>query len=432
MSRHAVSVGSPAGAGWLFALAVALAPASALAGLHQICYQDPSQNGTLTAVFECRSDDPAISCTIAAPHLSYVWIQTGPGFEKRKVTLPMSATYTGSVTFTSGATRSCTVEVLDPALGLGGGPASAGSVLVGFTTDESGRLSTGVWRLRSNVNQRRVGQTLKVPGDFVAVSGGVVGAELPYGALVYKSAPTRDAELRGWSVGTQDAAYAQPHDNDAYAVGLKIEGLDVHTLRSLVAFQEVGSGSTWVASPSATATEAGGTVLLGGGLDAFGYGTGFFGQYATTTRPVWSWKFCLWYAHCSPYAWTATSKDHLISSPGWVVSKLVALPAQISIGGVTYWVVTDVRTARSPAAVPHPTATVAGSPGEYALAGIGAWVDWQPYGWAGNLLWKLQPRPDIAGAEVGSKDHGIASPAVITAYLVGVKLTAYDPNGMVP
>jgi hypothetical protein len=33
----------------------------------------------------------------------------------------------------------------------------------------------------------------------------------------------------------------------------------------------------------------------------------------------------------------------------------------------------------------------------------------------------MMPRPDIDGAEVGSKDHG-TSPATITAYALGVKL----------
>ena len=60
--------------------------------------------------------------------------------------------------------------------------------------------------------------------------------------------------------------------------------------------------------------------------------------------------------------------------------------------------------------------------GEYALTGVGASVDWQSYGWAGNMLWKLVPRPDLDGAEAASKDHGYYSPASVTAYALGVKL----------
>jgi hypothetical protein len=77
--------------------------------------------------------------------------------------------------------------------------------------------------------------------------------------------------------------------------------------------------------------------------------------------------------------------------------------------------------ATSPVAA-HPSVVVAGSPGECALTGIGAYVDWQTHGTAGNLLWKLKPRPDIAGAEAASKDHTIPSPATITVYAIGIRL----------
>jgi vibriolysin len=70
----------------------------------------------------------------------------------------------------------------------------------------------------------------------------------------------------------------------------------------------------------------------------------------------------------------------------------------------------------------HPAVVVNGRRGEFALVGVGAFVDWESYGLAGNLLWKLQPRPDLAGVEVGSKDHSIYSPATVTGYAVGLKL----------
>jgi hypothetical protein len=38
------------------------------------------------------------------------------------------------------------------------------------------------------------------------------------------------------------------------------------------------------------------------------------------------------------------------------------------------------------------------------------------------MLWKLLPRPDIAGAEAASKDHSFSSPATVTAYAIGLKL----------
>ena len=70
----------------------------------------------------------------------------------------------------------------------------------------------------------------------------------------------------------------------------------------------------------------------------------------------------------------------------------------------------------------------------YALTGIGASVDWKRYNAAGNLtsfgnlVWKLEPRADLGGASVASKDHIVASPAAITGYAIGIKLVTPPLN----
>ena len=95
------------------------------------------------------------------------------------------------------------------------------------------------------------------------------------------------------------------------------------------------------------------------------------------------------------------------------------------VGGLTYRVVSTYRSATSAIAA-HPAVDVAGPKG-CALTGIGASVAWRgpPFTTKplpGNLIWKLQPRPDLGGATVASKDHGINSPASITGYALGIKL----------
>jgi hypothetical protein len=70
----------------------------------------------------------------------------------------------------------------------------------------------------------------------------------------------------------------------------------------------------------------------------------------------------------------------------------------------------------------HPAVDVGGLRGEYALTGIGAAVDWRSHGPSGNLLWKLEPRADLGGASVASKDHVFPSPATITGFALGIKL----------
>jgi hypothetical protein len=281
---------------------------------------------------------------------------------------------------------------------------------------------TAVWTLRSNQNASVVGQVVWVPADFVAVGGGVVGAETPAGALATASYPYLDLELRKWTVRTQDDIYPQPHDNDAYVIGLKIEGLDVYTLRTLFTNASGLNNPMWVANPSASASVPAGFITLSGG--AHGWGPWGNGQYLTASYPNVLRNLCRPWPCEQQYSvtgWTGISKDHGVSVPGNVSPYLFAIKSQFSIGGSTYHVVGSVTAAAS-AVAEHPSATVAGLPGEYALTGIGAYVDWQPYGWAGNLIWKLLPRPDIAGAEVASKDHGYYSPATITAYAIGIKL----------
>ncbi len=97
------------------------------------------------------------------------------------------------------------------------------------------------------------------------------------------------------------------------------------------------------------------------------------------------------------------------------------------MGGKTFNVQARFVSAASGIAA-HPAVDVSGLRGEYALTGIGAAVDWRRYDQngnqtaAGNLLWKLEPRADLGGASVASKDHILSSPARITGYALGIKL----------
>jgi hypothetical protein len=394
-------------------LAFSMASGSAFAGgYHQICYQGPSTStGALTAIFGCRADNPNLTCSVGLSGGTAIF---GPAGLLKQVTLPSSGSFNTAMTFSDGTTRSCTVS----AIANGG----VQTPLVGYTTDLSGLVMTGVWTQRSNQFTSPVRQVIAVPGDFVVVGGGVVGNEGPPGALVGLSLPTGDLDKREWWVGTQDDIYPEPHDNDAYAIGLKIEGLGIASLRPLISTTLGGSApNAWVSSPTATAPMANGTVPLGGGVH--GRGPLGSGQYLTQSFPNLMQNFC--YPACEQTytitGWTGTSKDHGVSVPGEMDAYLIAITGQFSVGSSTWHVVTSVSTATSAEAA-HPSIVVAGTPGEYALTSIGAYVDWQDYGSFGNLIWKLLPRPDIAGAEVASKDHGFVSPATITGYAIGVKL----------
>ncbi len=426
-------------------VAAAAASSVAFAGDHQICYQDQtSSTGNMNVIFGCRSDTPGVTCTINTP-LSANFVWTPAGYVKKMNVGTLSGSYSATISWSDGTYRSCDVSVLDPSLGQGA--PSAGAQLVGYTTDASGFLMTAVWTHRSNVNQERVAQTMSVPWDMVAIGGGVVGAETPAGALVYMSRGTQDLEKRQWMVGTSDLLYPQPHDNDAYIIGLKIQGLDpaagmgrTQTLRSMISEQQGAfDPNNWLPMPSGTENPASGTVLLSGGV--YGWNPWGINQYATNSYPNVVPVFCspVLGSGCVPhneaFGWTSTSKDHGIASSGRVTVDLHTINVQFTINGSTFHVAQSVFSATSGLAE-HPSIVVNGAPGEYALTGIGAYVDWMsyippgtilgtaadPYLLYGRLLWKLEPRPDIAGVEVGSKDHAYVAPATITGYAVGIKL----------
>jgi hypothetical protein len=97
---------------------------------------------------------------------------------------------------------------------------------------------------------------------------------------------------------------------------------------------------------------------------------------------------------------------------------MLLLPPNLEIDGIVYTVEFNAVSAASAVAA-HPTVTVGGLKGEHALTGIGASADCCLPGRmptsAGNLIWKLEPCPDIGGAMVASKDFAVSAPASITA-----------------
>jgi hypothetical protein len=131
--------------------------------------------------------------------------------------------------------------------------------------------------------------------------------------------------------------------------------------------------------------------------------------------------------------WRVESKDHGNAHPGYISTEILEMPLTITVGSAVFEVRGKHVEATSGVAA-HPAADASGLRGEYAVTGIGAAVDWRSHGWAGNLLWKLEPRADLGGASVSSKDHFWASPATITGYALGIKLVpaGTPPEGREP
>lgn len=465
----------------LASLGLALISAAASAGQHSICYQSENSSGKPTGTFAC-DEDAGGTCTITplGSPWKLLFMQLPGSLPGRKAVylFPAGAySFQARIDFVSAAgqasSRTCTVNLADPATGARG-MASPGAELTGYSTDASGLITTGVWKLLSPTSGRSVVQTLQVPGDFVAVGGGVTGADAPYGTFVVESLQadsgigsygTKDWRyMRQWVVKTSDvsAAYTQVHRNTGYVIGMRVNGrFNTRRVKGGQGLKDVlvriGQES-WPAAAAAPMNEVTDVVYsyppasgaipwmpMAGSVQAVALPSATqndsLGQFVTENGPAGlgiPWWFCTPSVPCNtgivgpPYTWRVKSKDHLVSRPGMINTALLALPPQVEIEGRSYNVESKVL-AQASAVAAHPSATIGGLKGEFALTGVGATVDWRIYDAngqpgsaaqnnAGNLIWKIEPRPDIGGATVASKDFAVSAPTSITAWALGIKL----------
>jgi hypothetical protein len=438
----------------LAGLSLAALSASVLAGQHQICYQDQhwSSTGTPIGIVGCRQD-AAGSCAITRPNgVDQInandpgpYLPAAPQGTFGIYSLPNDASSEFTITFRDangnqiGQPRKCRISSKSSG-NQTRGSASENAQLTGFTTDASGIVTTGVWRKtkapETNTFSRYYQNlTVYVPYGFTAVGGGVTGADLPYGAYLFKNGRGLGGiagvnTWRKWSGGTSDVAgYPNPHPITVYAIGMQITGLpqecstyQAQCIDNLI-WQKAGV-STDASIPHsqvdyvARYTTKLPYVPLSSETIATALTASTHGQFITASRPLID-------STASPpiSGWMSASKDHLEIAPGNITTNVIALPSSIQIGIKQYRVESKVVSATTKFQVAHPSISVGGLSGEYALTGVGAFVNWEtslsPYG---NLLWKLEPRPDLGGVSVASKDHGVSSPAWITGYALGIKL----------
>ncbi len=451
----------------LGALGLAAASVSGFAGQHQICFQDDAAvvglpTGQRAVVVGCRADGQGQSCTISRVNAAY-------SIERGSMVTSGTASYQNvkqfsfdpvrgdvfdfRIAFSDGTQRSCRILTRKYSDSRGRGSPTPGAVLTGFSTDESGKITTGVWRL----DLARSGWTinkLSVPANFVAVGGGATGTDVPYGGYVNTSEIDLTDALPGadhwrtWKGATtqQSLTYANDYVGVVYAIGMQIsDGVNIldptcanrSNLQEgcLRVFEQTSSTPAPVSRPTATvgslvlAPGQGAYVALSGSVRATAdpvYPSYSLGQFVTASFPQLIGR-------TTPVVggWTVASKDHLESRPGTVRTSVLALPPRLVMGGRSYDVVSKVVSATS-APSNLPSVDVSGLNGGFVLTGIGAFVEqlrWVKSGFLGtfvelpgNMIWKLEPRPDLGGATVSSKAHAIVSPVPITGYALGIKL----------
>jgi len=408
----------------LLFIALACSPLAAEAGpargLHQLCFEDDRVRGGSLVTLACRADDPSITCEHKVPS---GWVRTSVtrrGLNELIATYrtPLRANQGGTswFTFSDGTLRPCTVDLGFPGDGS----------LVGYTTDESGRVSTGVWF--------DPGRAPNGPAAFRAVGGGALGAPGKDALPVETNSPAYELPLRE---GPPYQWFAQ-RDVQGYTIGLHIEGIQGSALWSLVEWT-YARGSVDVLS-QATALLPPGRVLVGGGASgSVSYDEVQRGvHHLIDSSPALDLECVRWqhlekdpFGRCAEWSvrgvlgWNAATRSRHLDQLAAASAHVLSLPETLTIDGLTYDVRTVVTLSESGVDA-NPAAFVAGLAGEYALTSIGAQVSEQagPLGslGSGNFLWAMVPHPLEAGAEVASTDWGGSSQARVTAFAVGVKL----------
>jgi|GEM_PF-4929432 len=447
--------------GRLASAVLALASAGASAQMHQICYEGLPENGHRTIVVGCR-DDAGGYCRVSAISNAAAYNPTGNGFVWPNMLVHQFAIFRAtagslpvqaSIDFSDAAgqfkaQRRCTVS-----LGVHqqhGDRPSPGTYLEGYSTDASGRVMTGLWRAHFTMS----GNDVTVPGDFIAVSGGV---QTSPGAFVMKSERRSPGT---WSSRSYDDATRIPASTVTYAVGLKIEGVPAVDEMSLQEPDKVIrqglaslmqqdtarspglSGSAPEAVPAAVATSlAFDRVAVAGEFAARADVSNSFtmrGQYASISAPRMGLRVlrCLLVGTVCPPAfaegWRAESKDDLGAHPGGLAVGYWHLPAKIEIDGKAFELRGKVVQA-SAAVAAQPSAATAELLGEYAVTAAGGEVQWRPFNTdpklASNRLVQLRAVMDGKDSTAAS-DHGsVVTRASLTAYALGIKLV---PAGTPP
>lgn len=426
---------------WMLAAAGFLSAAQALAGQHFICYEGPHERrGTQTvlkAVAGCHDDDPAVTCNVQMAGASHWGTDTNAGTSAQRVSSIGSFRYfeflgsgasagaTLDLEATFGKrTLSCRVQALGTLSGNGG---AADGLLTGFSSDSSGLVSTGVWRITLDGGAA----ALRVPGDFLAVGGGF---ESVPGAFVHAANYNWQAPGRAWQALSRTDTLDSPKTTTAYAIGLRVQGL--HSERELAPKMSLQTASSSMQAPkSAPRVElfaAPDQVVVGGAVRAVG-NQFRLGQFITTTAPAHPLPFlrCVVVGRpCTPpepEGWDAESKDQAGQHPGHVELEMLTLPRMLTVNGQDYEV--RARHVHSTSLPGYQSSVVAtGLRGEFAVTNVGARTLWATYNPGGNpatsssRLTEVAPRLDLGGAQASVNHGSSASLAAVTAYANGIKL----------
>lgn len=232
-----------------------------------------------------------------------------------------------------------------------------------------------------------------VPKNYKLISGGARDNWTGAGNLLTASFPSGD---NTWVTRGKDHREGDVATVTSFAMAI-YDNLDIWEVAHTEATGESGSHTTADVQLAPDFVAKGG-VLVGGGAFVNWQGAG---NMLTASYPKDS------------TTWSANAKDHFESSPAPITVHAIGLRSKVE--GVS--IEMKIKPFTSPI-TSHPTAKTSPDSG-FTLVGGGALVT---YAGAGNLLTASYPESSNTWV-VSSKDHLEGSPATITAYAIGLKMT---------
>ncbi|UJB73419.1 hypothetical protein HRE53_32835 (plasmid) [Acaryochloris sp. 'Moss Beach'] len=245
---------------------------------------------------------------------------------------------------------------------------------------------------------------VNVSSGMIAVGGGVEGARTPNGALITASYPNTD--LTAWLGSTKAhmGEFPNPHRISVFSIGLSVDGMSAEELKSeehIILRKQISEPGPY---PQKQTPVPNGYLLLGGGFHVE-YPKGR-GNLCTASFPQ------------NSSSWLARAKAHFVESDGIMTTYAICIREKIpGIGTIKNKIMPPTESSTGD----HISAVSELGNG-FLLTGGGAEVHWTE---PGNLLWRLVPYIESTGQgyEVSSKAHAASSPANLSAYSIGIRVS---------
>ncbi|TMP39561.1 hypothetical protein [Pseudoalteromonas rubra] len=284
--------------------------------------------------------------------------------------------------------------------------------------DGSGRIHMRVWKYTLNSTSSNHTAKLTVPGDWVAVGGGV-DLKISRSVLITASYPDT-ATQQSWIVSTQADKSTSDHELTAYAIGIKIEGISRGDIRKHNIIKSwCGNGEAKNASAgnasSITIPNIGYLMISGGAKSAPKAGHKFGPVYSSAPK---GWD-----------QWTAASKKLKDSNNHPLTSCVVGIRKDLANAQLGHNL-GSIDTLHRMSAVNKLASSRIESEvfmeNDYILTGIGAKLtaskkkEVEP----NVLLYSLAPKKFGKSAKVVAKAKEYLYPAgaFLSSYAIGIKL----------